>query len=147
MRSARRRWRFYCAWRGAANIRVRSTGCSGWSWWSGNPVWSGASRREQWRGDRIAAAVAHDRAGVFRHCDPQLFRSPVVRGGVGGAAILYGAGRPGVSSGEVTASPLRWRMIGLAFFATAINYLDRQTLSVGAPILREPVHISKTSEE
>jgi len=25
-------------------------------------------------------------------------------------------------------SPLRWRMIGLAFWATAINYLDRQTL-------------------
>jgi MFS transporter, ACS family, hexuronate transporter len=42
----------------------------------------------------------------------------------------------------VTASPLRWRMIGLAFFATVINYLDRQTLSVAAPILREQFHMS-----
>ena len=44
--------------------------------------------------------------------------------------------------GEVVVSPLRWRMISLAFFATVINYLDRQTLSVAAPILREQFHIS-----
>src|SRR5450432_3392142 len=41
-----------------------------------------------------------------------------------------------------TASPLRWRMISLAFWATAINYLDRQTLSVAAPALREQFHMS-----
>jgi len=29
----------------------------------------------------------------------------------------------------------RWLMVALAFFATAINYLDRQTLSVAAPVL------------
>jgi ACS family hexuronate transporter-like MFS transporter len=40
------------------------------------------------------------------------------------------------------ASPLRWRMISLAFWATAINYLDRQTLSVAAPALREQFHMS-----
>ena len=39
-------------------------------------------------------------------------------------------------------SPLRWRMIGLAFWATAINYLDRQTLSVAAPVLAEKFHMS-----
>ena len=39
-------------------------------------------------------------------------------------------------------SPLRWRMIGLAFWATAINYLDRQTLSVAAPMLAEKFHMS-----
>ena len=33
-------------------------------------------------------------------------------------------------------------MISLAFFATMINYLDRQTLSVAAPILREQFHMS-----
>ncbi len=33
-------------------------------------------------------------------------------------------------------------MIGLAFAATAINYLDRQTLSVAAPVLREQFHMS-----
>ena len=33
-------------------------------------------------------------------------------------------------------------MISLAFFATVINYLDRQTLSVAAPILREQFHMS-----
>ena len=31
----------------------------------------------------------------------------------------------------------RWGMIALAFFATVINYLDRQTLSVIAPVLRK----------
>jgi ACS family hexuronate transporter-like MFS transporter len=38
--------------------------------------------------------------------------------------------------------PLRWRMIGLAFWATAINYLDRQTLSVAAPMLSEQFHMT-----
>jgi ACS family hexuronate transporter-like MFS transporter len=33
-------------------------------------------------------------------------------------------------------------MIGLAFWATVINYLDRQTLSVAAPALREQFHMS-----
>ena len=33
-------------------------------------------------------------------------------------------------------------MISLAFWATVINYLDRQTLSVAAPVLREQFHMS-----
>jgi ACS family hexuronate transporter-like MFS transporter len=33
-------------------------------------------------------------------------------------------------------------MISFAFWATAINYLDRQTLSVAAPVLREQFHMS-----
>jgi ACS family hexuronate transporter-like MFS transporter len=33
-------------------------------------------------------------------------------------------------------------MIGLAFWATAINYLDRQTLSVAAPVLADRFHMS-----
>lgn len=33
-------------------------------------------------------------------------------------------------------------MIGLAFLATVINYLDRQALSVSAPVLREQFHMS-----
>ena len=33
-------------------------------------------------------------------------------------------------------------MVALVFFATVINYLDRQTLSVAAPILREQFHMS-----
>jgi ACS family hexuronate transporter-like MFS transporter len=36
----------------------------------------------------------------------------------------------------------RWFMIGLAFWATVINYLDRQTLSVAAPVLRQEFHLS-----
>lgn len=33
-------------------------------------------------------------------------------------------------------------MVSLVFFATLINYLDRQTLSVAAPVLREQFHMS-----
>ena len=33
-------------------------------------------------------------------------------------------------------------MIALVFLATIINYLDRQTLSVAAPVLREQFHMS-----
>jgi ACS family hexuronate transporter-like MFS transporter len=38
--------------------------------------------------------------------------------------------------------PRRWLMISFAFLATVINYLDRQTLSVAAPVLREQFHMS-----
>lgn len=43
---------------------------------------------------------------------------------------------------EMNAPRLRWLMVSLAFFATAIIYLDRQTLSIVAPILIELYHIS-----
>lgn len=36
----------------------------------------------------------------------------------------------------------RWVMIALVFFATVINYLDRQTLSVVAPVITEQFHMS-----
>jgi ACS family hexuronate transporter-like MFS transporter len=39
----------------------------------------------------------------------------------------------------------RWLMLGFAFLATIINYLDRQTLSVLAPVLLERFRISATS--
>jgi ACS family hexuronate transporter-like MFS transporter len=39
-------------------------------------------------------------------------------------------------------SSRRWLMISLVFWATVINYLDRQTLSVAAPVLREQFHMS-----
>jgi ACS family hexuronate transporter-like MFS transporter len=37
---------------------------------------------------------------------------------------------------------IRWVMIGLGFSATVINYLDRQTLSVVAPVLIDRYHMS-----
>jgi MFS transporter, ACS family, aldohexuronate transporter len=43
---------------------------------------------------------------------------------------------------EAHASALRWLMISLVFAATVINYLDRQTLSVMAPVLNEEFHMS-----
>lgn len=45
-------------------------------------------------------------------------------------------------SGGTIKSNLRWWLLSLAFFATAINYLDRQTLSVMAPVLLARFHIS-----
>src|SRR5579863_7153450 len=39
-------------------------------------------------------------------------------------------------------SRLRWLMISLVFAATAINYLDRQTLSVVVPVLMDQFHMS-----
>ncbi len=37
---------------------------------------------------------------------------------------------------------LRWWIVGTCFLATAINYLDRQCLSVAAPVLCKELHIS-----
>jgi ACS family hexuronate transporter-like MFS transporter len=39
---------------------------------------------------------------------------------------------------------LRWWIATLLFLATLINYIDRQTLSVLAPLLREKFHMSNT---
>ena len=39
----------------------------------------------------------------------------------------------------------KWLVLGFAFLATVINYLDRQTLSVMAPVLLEKFHMSAGS--
>jgi ACS family hexuronate transporter-like MFS transporter len=42
----------------------------------------------------------------------------------------------------VNPSRWRWVIIGFAFLATVINYLDRQTLSIAAPVLRDEFRLS-----
>jgi ACS family hexuronate transporter-like MFS transporter len=39
-------------------------------------------------------------------------------------------------------SPLRWGVLGLLFLATLINYIDRQTVAVLAPVLKEALHLT-----
>jgi ACS family hexuronate transporter-like MFS transporter len=34
----------------------------------------------------------------------------------------------------------RWRICGLLFFATTLNYMDRQVLALLKPTLQNPVH-------
>ena len=47
----------------------------------------------------------------------------------------------GIQAGlQIQPSGMRWLMISLAFLATVINYLDRQTLSVAAPVLRKELN-------
>jgi len=37
--------------------------------------------------------------------------------------------------------PLKWRLCLLLFLATTLNYLDRQTMSILAPILQRDMHL------
>ena len=46
---------------------------------------------------------------------------------------------------QLAVSNSRWLMLSFAFLATVINYLDRQTLSVMAPVLLERFKISATA--
>jgi ACS family hexuronate transporter-like MFS transporter len=46
---------------------------------------------------------------------------------------------------EPPALRARWLMVGFAFLATVINYLDRQTLSVAAPLLTEKFQMNGES--
>ncbi len=46
---------------------------------------------------------------------------------------------------SIRLSRARWLMISMAFFATMINYLDRQALSVAAPAMREQFHMSNVA--
>ena len=50
-----------------------------------------------------------------------------------------------MSSHQILNPNRRWLMISLAFWATLINYLDRQTLSVAAPVLREQFHMTSVT--
>ena len=45
---------------------------------------------------------------------------------------------------RIAKDPQKWRMLSLAFLATVINYLNRQTLSVMAPVLLPRFQISAT---
>src|ERR1700688_4010781 len=60
-----------------------------------------------------------------------------------------GAGQERSSLGELMSSPAvsksRWLMLAFAFVATVINYLDRQTLSVLAPVMLEHFKITATT--
>ena len=49
-----------------------------------------------------------------------------------------------MSSSSCIITRLRWFIVSLLFLATVINYVDRQTLSVLAPLLREQFHMSNT---
>ena len=37
----------------------------------------------------------------------------------------------------------RWRVIALLFFATTINYIDRQVLGMLKPVITDDIHISE----
>jgi ACS family hexuronate transporter-like MFS transporter len=41
-----------------------------------------------------------------------------------------------------TASRLRWKIVWILFFSTAINYINRQTLSLLAPVISAELHFS-----
>ena len=47
-----------------------------------------------------------------------------------------------MSVGERKLPRLRWVMLALVFLATVINYMDRQTLSVLAPLLHDQLHMT-----
>jgi len=47
-----------------------------------------------------------------------------------------------MSVGKAKLPRLRWVMLALVFLATVINYVDRQTLSVLAPLLQDELHMT-----
>lgn len=55
-------------------------------------------------------------------------------------AAIGGAATEDDAAGVVFGA--RWAMVGLVFLATFINYLDRQTLSVAAPVIIDQFHLS-----
>ena len=46
------------------------------------------------------------------------------------------------SEGGFKIRHLRWWIVGLVFLATLINYIDRLTISVLSPVIREDLHLS-----
>ena len=52
--------------------------------------------------------------------------------------------RPGQDPMPPVWRQVRWGILGLLFFVTVINFVDRQSLSIVAPILRERLNLSNT---
>jgi len=57
-------------------------------------------------------------------------------------ACGLGRGWLGEKPLKAGASQLRWVMIGMAFLATAITYLERGALSVTVPVLTDQLHMT-----
>ena len=51
---------------------------------------------------------------------------------------------PAAESGRFKVRGLRWLIIGMVFFATLINYIDRLTVSVLAPLIVKDLQLSNT---
>src|ERR1017187_1732671 len=91
--------------------------------------------------------------GAKAHVDssavmPGLKSRPILKA----AADLKGGGEEGSSLRDDTTmldpkprmSWRRWVILALLFFITVINFIDRQTLSVLAPVIRASFHLSNT---
>jgi MFS transporter, ACS family, hexuronate transporter len=62
-----------------------------------------------------------------------------------GTSMTREAGPPPLGRGRVSRIPsLRWWIAGILFASTAINYIDRQTLSLFAPYLKQEYHWTNT---
>ncbi|HXU81678.1 MAG TPA: MFS transporter, partial [Polyangia bacterium] len=48
----------------------------------------------------------------------------------------------GVAEPRAGERPLRWGIVGLLFLATVINYIDRQALSVLAPVIKRELNLT-----
>ncbi|MGH9901553.1 MAG: MFS transporter, partial [Pyrinomonadaceae bacterium] len=59
-------------------------------------------------------------------------------GGKASVTTAHGA----ASAGGFKVAGLRWWIIGLVFLATLINYIDRLTISVLAPVIRADLGLS-----
>ena len=60
-----------------------------------------------------------------------------------GVLPLLGAQR-GRESWMLVARPAAWLQFGLVFFATLINYIDRLTISVLAPLITKELNLTNT---
>jgi ACS family hexuronate transporter-like MFS transporter len=57
---------------------------------------------------------------------------------------LPGLGRPSILDKSGWWRQVRWQILALLFLITVINFVDRQTLSVVAPVLLEKYHMSNS---
>src|SRR5262245_27878696 len=73
---------------------------------------------------------------------PTIMSEPLLQEEPNPQIVLKPMNEPPARRG-VLPIPWRWRVVGLLFLATVLNYLDRQTMAICAPRIKEEFQLTE----
>ena len=96
------------------------------------------------RRSRNRCGIASNRSAPGRADRGALAQHPARHAGGEHPGDVPRRGVPGMRTMPPLARQVRWYVLGLLFLITVVNFVDRQGLSVVAPVLRDRLHLTAT---